>query len=89
LIVPEIHAWARKIDAENCEKMKQSAAARINGSGNHRRNGLAHILDIVDVENRRVVDFEIIQKVNASRWGSAQGNSHGMEVEAMSRVVNR
>jgi hypothetical protein len=33
----------------NREKMKQPAAVGIDGSWNHRRNGSAHILDMVDV----------------------------------------
>jgi hypothetical protein len=66
LVVPGIVTFARKIAVENREKMKQSAVVGINGSWNHQRNGLTHILHMVDVESRRVIDFDFVQKVNAS-----------------------
>jgi hypothetical protein len=37
------------------------------------------ILDIVDGESRRVVDFEILQMTIASERGNDQENSNGME----------
>jgi hypothetical protein len=64
LIVPRIVALARKIAAENREKMKRRAVVGINASSNHRRNGLAHIFDMADVESPTVVDFDIVQKTN-------------------------
>jgi hypothetical protein len=83
LIVSIIVALARKIAAEKREKMKQPALVGINSSWNHRRNGSVHIFDLVDVEYRRVIDFEMVQRTNASRRGNYQGSSNGMEVEAM------
>jgi uncharacterized protein YcgI (DUF1989 family) len=79
VIVPGTVAFARKIASENREKMKQQAAVDPNDSWNHRRNGSAHILDVVDDESRRVVDFEIVQRANASERGNYQGNSSVME----------
>jgi hypothetical protein len=79
LIIPGIIAFARKIATENCEKMKPQAVVGIDGSWNHRRNGSAHLLDMVDVGGGRVVDFEMIQKTTASGCGNYQGSSNGME----------
>jgi hypothetical protein len=79
LIVLGIAALARKIAAQNSQKMKRLAVVGINGSWNHRRNRSAHILDMVDIESGSVVDFEIIQRVDASGRGNYEGSSHGME----------
>jgi hypothetical protein len=38
-------------------------------------------------ESRTVVDFEIVQRTNASGQGNYQGISNGMELEAMRRMV--
>jgi hypothetical protein len=89
LIVPGIVAFARKIASENREKMKQPAVVGIDGRWNHRINGSGHIPDIVDVESRSVVDFEIVQRTNASGRGNYEGSSNGMEVEAKKRMVKR
>jgi hypothetical protein len=70
LIIPGIIAFARKIAAENREKMNPQAVAGIDGSWNHRRNGSAHLLDMVDVGSGRVVDFEMVQKTTASGRGN-------------------
>jgi hypothetical protein len=79
LIIPGIIAFARKIAAENREKMKPQAVVGINCSWNDRRNGSAHLLDMVDVGSGRVVDFEMVQKTTASGRGNHQGSSNGME----------
>jgi hypothetical protein len=79
LIIPRIVAFARKIASENREKMKQPAVVGINGSWNRQRKGSAHILDIVDLQSRSVVDFEIVQRTNASGRGNYEGSSNGME----------
>jgi hypothetical protein len=34
---------------------------------------------MVDVESGRVVDFEMVQRTNASGYGNYQGTSNGME----------
>jgi hypothetical protein len=46
---------------------------------NHRRNGSAPILDMVDVESRRIVDFKVVQWTNASGRGNYQRSGNGME----------
>jgi hypothetical protein len=89
LIVRGIVAFARKIVAENREKMNSQAVIGIDGSWNDRRSGLAHILDVVDVRSRSVVDFESVQKATASGRGQYEGSNNGMEVEALTRMVKR
>jgi hypothetical protein len=79
LIVPGMIAFARKIAAENREEMRQPAVVGIDGSWNHRGNGSGLFVDIADVESRSVADLEIVRKANASRQGSCQGGSNGME----------
>jgi hypothetical protein len=69
--------------------MKPQVVVGIDGLWNHRRNGSAHLLDMVDVGGGRVVDFEMIQKTTASGRGNYQGSSNGMEVEALKRMVKR
>jgi hypothetical protein len=54
LIIPGIIAFARKIAAENREKMKPQAVVGIDGLWNRRRNGSAHLLDMVDVGSGRM-----------------------------------
>jgi predicted Fe-Mo cluster-binding NifX family protein len=50
--------------------MKQPAVRRIDGSWNDRRNGRAQTLEMVNVERAKVVNFEIIQRTNASGRGN-------------------
>jgi hypothetical protein len=47
----EIVAFARKIAAENCEKMSQPHVVGIDGNLNRRISGSADIFEIVDVES--------------------------------------
>jgi hypothetical protein len=79
LIIPGIIAFARKIAAENREKMKPQTVVGIDGSWNHRRNGSVHLLDMVDVGSGRVVDLEMVQKATGSGRGNYEGSSNGME----------
>jgi hypothetical protein len=44
---------------------------------------------MVDVETRRVIDFEIVQMANAPGRGNLQGSSNGMEVDATRQTVKR
>jgi hypothetical protein len=89
LIVREIVAFAMKITGDNPEKMRQLAAADPDGNWNHRRNGLAHILGMVDIESGRIFDFEIIQKVNPSGRDNYKRISNGTEMAAKKRMVKR
>jgi hypothetical protein len=65
LIIPGIIAFARKIAAENREKMQPQVVVRIDGSWNHGRNGSAQLLDTVDARSRSLVDFDTVQKASA------------------------
>jgi hypothetical protein len=89
LIIPGTIAFARKIAAENREKMMPQAVLGIDGSWNRRRHGSAHLLDMVDAGSGRVVDFENSQKANTSGRGNYRGSSNGMEVEELKRMVKR
>jgi hypothetical protein len=66
VIVLGIVAFARKIAAENHKELKRSAVIEIDGSWDNQKNGMAYLCGIVDVDSRRVVESEIIEKVNAS-----------------------
>jgi hypothetical protein len=44
--------------------MKENATVGIDGSSNHRANGEAHIIDMIDTESGRVFDFEIVKRGN-------------------------
>jgi hypothetical protein len=87
-IILEIIAFVRKIAAENREKMKQSIVIGIDGTGTI-KNGPTHIFDTADVESRRVIDFEIIQKPNTPGRGNYQRGNNGMEVEVMTQMAKR
>jgi hypothetical protein len=89
LIVRGTVAFTRKIAAGNRRKMKQLTVVRIDGSWKYRTNGSTHTLDMVNVESRRILDFEIIQRTKALGRGNYQRSSSGMEVEAMRRMVKR
>jgi hypothetical protein len=79
----------RRLRREDGEKLKPQAAAGIDGSWNHRRNGLVPIFDMVDVVGGRAVDFETVQKTTKSGHGNCQASSNGIEVEALMRMVKR
>jgi hypothetical protein len=54
----------RRFAARNRAAMKENATVGIDGSWNHRRNGPAHIIEMIDTESGRVVDFEIVERGN-------------------------
>jgi hypothetical protein len=89
VLVPGIVAFATRVCARNRAAMKRNAVVGIDGSWNHRRNGSAHVIDMIDVDSGRVVDFEVVEKSTSRRRGNYRGSSNGMEVEAMKRMVNR
>jgi hypothetical protein len=89
LIVLGFVAFASKIAAENRGKRKPQDVAGINGSWNDQKNKSAHVLDMVDVGSRRVVDLEIVRKANASECDNSQGSSNGMEMDVQRRMVMR
>jgi hypothetical protein len=89
ILVPGIVASATKVCARNRGAMKENATLGIEGSWNHRRNGSAHIIDMIDTESGRVDDFEIDEGGNHRRQGNYRGSSNGMEAEAMRRMVGR
>jgi hypothetical protein len=64
-----IVAFTEKNAAENREKGKELALMSIDDRWKHRRNGPARISEMADIENRRVVHFENIQKINVSGRG--------------------
>jgi hypothetical protein len=54
LLITGIIAFAKKVCARNREPMKTNATLGIDGGWNHRRNGSAHIIDMIDIESGRV-----------------------------------
>jgi hypothetical protein len=49
--------------------MEQLVVGGIDGSWNRQRNGLVHTIEMADIENRAVVDFEIVQHANTPGRG--------------------
>jgi hypothetical protein len=89
ILGPGIVAFARKVCPRNRAAMKENATVGIDGSWNHRRNGSAHIIDMIDTDSGRVVDFEVVERPNHRRKGNYRGSSNGMEVETMKRMIHR
>jgi hypothetical protein len=78
--VPGIVAFGKKIPEESRKRMKQSAIVGIDNSWNPRRNGPAHILNTVNIENGKLGEFEIAQKAShqAGRlFGKQEWNGSG------------
>jgi hypothetical protein len=89
ILVPGIVAFVKKICARNSAAMKENVTVGIDGSWNHCRNGSAQIIDMIDTDSGRVVDFEIVERASSRRQGNYKGSSNGMEAEAMRRMVRR
>jgi hypothetical protein len=51
------------------------------------KNGSAHILDMVDIGNQRVLGFEIVRKANASGRTNHDGISTRKKLAAVRRMV--
>jgi hypothetical protein len=89
VLVPGIITFARIVCTRNRAAMRHHAVVAVEGSWNHRRNGSAHIIDMIDMDTGRVVDFEVLEKSSPTRRGNYEGSSNGMEVEAMRRMIGR
>jgi hypothetical protein len=84
-----IISFAREVCRTNRDAMQPSAVVGIDGTWNHRRNGSVHILDMIDLDSGLVVDSEIVERLTKTGLGNYRGSSHGMEVEAMRRLIVR
>jgi hypothetical protein len=62
LIAPPFLAFPWNIPAQNPAKIKPQAVGGSDRGWNHRRNGAADVLDMVDVGSAKAVNFEILQK---------------------------
>lgn len=89
MLIPGIIAFARIVVSRNREAMKPRAAVGIDGSWDHRRNGSAHVISMMDIKSGRVVDYEVVRRAVGRRPGNYVGSSNGMEVEAMRRMIGR
>jgi hypothetical protein len=89
LLIPDVIAFARKVCSLSRDAMKTKTTVGIDGSWNHRRNGSAYVIDMIDIKSWRVVDFEVVEPLIHRRPGNYQGSSHGMEVEAARRMIPR
>jgi hypothetical protein len=61
----------------------------IDGSWNHRRNGNFCIVDVIDFQTKKIVDFAIIYKSTPFKSGNYEGSSNGMEVAGMRQLLPR
>lgn len=70
-------------------EMKAGAVLAFDGSWSHRRNAKECVVVFIDCALKKIVDFEIVQKVKHQQIGNYEGSSNGMEVEALRRLIAR
>jgi hypothetical protein len=61
----------------------------MHGSWSQRRNDLHCVVDFIDANSGKVVDFEILEKPIGFTDSHYFHSSNGMEVEGIRRIVNR
>jgi hypothetical protein len=74
-----------------CEQWRMRMLAgcilAFDGSWSHRRGANECVVVFVDVQLKKIVDFEIVRKSHGAVVGDYQGSSNGMEVEALRRFL--
>lgn len=88
-MIPILYSMAR----ESCQKhrrwMQPGTILTLDGSWSHRRNAKRCLVDFIDSNSRKIVDFEIVVKVSGLNEGDYTGPSNGMEREALRRLIPR
>lgn len=88
-MIPILVSLARK----SCDKWRASmppdSIISLDGSWSHRRNAARCMVDFIDAERKKVVDFEFLEKTSSRVKGNYDGPSNGMETEALRRMIPR
>lgn len=88
-IIPILVAMAQQSCQYWRSMMTPGTILSMDGSWSHRRNANRCLVDFVDSEKRKIVDFEIVVKRSGRIEGNYTGPSNGMEREALSRLIPR
>jgi hypothetical protein len=75
--------------AEARRAMEAPAIISMDGSWSQRRNAPHCVVDFIDAQTGKIVDFEIIEKPFGFFHGNYTGPSNGMEVEGIHRLIPR
>lgn len=96
LIRKAIHTlrpYLAELAEQSCEfwrsQMPDQAVISIDGSWNHRRHGTAEILDVICVQNKKIIDFDIRIRESTNIIGNTDVTSQAMEGESFYHLLPR
>ena len=69
--------------------MKPDTVISFDGSWDHKRNGRYCIVDVIDQSQKKIIDFEVVQKSTNAHPSDYSGSSHNMEAHAIRNIVHR
>ena len=72
-----------------CSKMPDDAAISIDGSWDHRRHGHYEIFDVICIQLRKIIDFDIRINSSARIHGNTYATASAMKGESFIDIIDR
>lgn len=89
IVVPVINSMAKKSAKKYLEKMEENAIISIDGAWDHRRHGTTCIVTFIDINSRKIVDFEIAFQPKQFVDGNTEECSRNLEKVCIERLIER
>lgn len=89
LVIYEIVKLAQENMIFYRNNMKPDTVISFDGSWDHKRNGRYCIVDVIDQSQKKIIDFEVVQKSTNAHPSDYSGSSHNMEAHAIRNIVHR
>lgn len=80
---------AKKSAKKYLEKMEENAIISIDGAWDHRRHGTTCIVTFIDINSRKIVDFEIAFQPKQFVDGNTEECSRNLEKVCIERLIER
>lgn len=88
-VVEKILEMATEFCSKYKEQMTTNSTIAMDGSWSHRRNANECVFEFVDLNQKKIVDFEFPTKDNHSITGDYIGFSNGMEIDCLKKMIKR
>lgn len=88
-VIDEIVKLSRENVYNELLSMKLNTVISMDGSWDHKRQGMCCIVVIIDQKRKKIVDFEILRRSTKNHPTDYKGSPQGMETEAVARISKR
>lgn len=89
LVIIEIIKLAKESMDYYKSKMTEKTIISFDGSWDHKRNGRHCIVDVIDQNQKKIIDIEYVQKSTKSCPTEYNGSSNNMETYAIRKIIQR